>query len=295
MNAAIAELLKARLDDLLFLQDPTISNKVGGLVRPIPRNMEGKTKIFPVACNVEDPLACDDSTIRELVPDGRYAVIIYFEDKGIPKKETSRTRGTSYRSIMRMVVWMDTSKLGPTCTTGDIIQREINEAIEGGGRRYDLSPFMHVRHRVIGNAPKDPAIFSKYTYAEAERQFLNWPFDYFAIDIETEFRIFPGCEDQLIPSGADCWAPPSSGRRLYPDQFTCEQLQDPEHGLTPEQLGVDCLDCTGGATLCDLVATSTWPEIKLCMDGAQVDDATADLCVGGGGVGWFHLHAIGLP
>lgn len=197
MNDKIAELIRARFASM------SVVDKIAGLVRAIPRHMEGGTKVFPVACNVEDALKCNEATLQELVPDGRYRSIIYFEDRGSPRKEVFRTRGIWFTSRLRLVVWMDLRKVGPECTSGDEVMMEMIAAIEGDKYHYTSLPFQDLRHRT-SIVEKSSAIFSRYTYDEVNRQFLHWPYDYFALDIDTSFRILAECIDPVDMVVTEC-------------------------------------------------------------------------------------------
>lgn len=200
MNAAIAELIRAKIEPLSF------AGKVAGLVRPITRMMgpagQMKPKTFPVGCDVEDPLACDEKTFRDLVPSGQYMSIIYFEDRGAMPKRTRPQMGRWYTSKLRLVCWMDTKKIGEVCTIGSSVQEEVQAAIEVAG--YNSDQYIGIRHRVSGIAPKSPAIFSQYTYDEVNRQFLHWPFDYFGLDIDTDFRLNMNCVQSIVPEETQC-------------------------------------------------------------------------------------------
>src|SRR5690606_4977389 len=80
---------------------------------------------------------------------------------------------------------------------------------------------------------------------DSKRQYLLYPYDAFAIDITTEFRAVPGCEDDLTEGSEECWTPPTLRRRRFPREFSCEELNDSATGLTDEQKE-DCLDCGDG-------------------------------------------------
>lgn len=240
MSTAIAEILRQRIEDLAII------DKSAGLVRAIPRSVQvnGRpvTRYFPVGCNVSDPDSCTIQQIEDLVPSSNYASIIYFEDLGSTVRPVNIPGAQAKTVRLRLVAWMNLNKLGPLCTTGDAFQREIERTINAD--RYDLSPYKAMTHRVVSSPSKSNSIFSKYNYDEVNRQYLNWPYDYFAIDIETNFILQDGCEEPIVPSDAECAPIPT--RKRYPKDFSCEDLLDPVTGLTAEQLGPDCLDCGSG-------------------------------------------------
>lgn len=250
MNSSIANLIRTLVEGL------PVADKVAGLVRAIPYNtvVNGKTvvKTIPLSCDVTDPTACNDLEIQDLVPDGTKRSIIYFEDLGWTKLKFPESMGRYYASKLRMVVWMNTKLIGEQCGTSDEVQQDMLNAIEID--RYNSDPFQAVGHKIVSIPPVSNSIFSRYTYNEAERQFLTWPYSYFAMDIETKFILPVGCSIPVDPVPVDCNNPPPITRRRYPSEFTCEELLDPTHGLTEEQLGPDCLDCAGEAN-CPMTIT----------------------------------------
>lgn len=231
MNATIAALLQDRISGLSYI------DKVGGLVRPITRerwdagNKPQKITI-PVSIDVIDPLACTASTLLDLVPDQRYRAIVYFEDRGW-RPVHDRLKGTFYASALRLVCWMNTAKMNGDSAAGDRVAQDIIASIAGSP--YNDGAYLGIRHKVIGAAVKGPSLFSAYTYPEAVRQYLMPPFDAFGLDIATEFRMNPNCGDTIDPSDVNCWTPPTTKRRRNPNEFTCDELNDPITGLTAEQ------------------------------------------------------------
>jgi hypothetical protein len=241
MNASIAELLKLRIQQFSYVE------KLGGIVRAVSFERQGGRITIPVGSGVEDPLQCGDNELLDLVPDERYKCIVFFEDRGLVPV-VSRTRGQSWTSNLRLVCWVNTAKLGGDANAADAVLQQFLGVLNSGP--YNLDPFIGIRHRLSGVASKGPSIFAAYTFPDAARQYLLWPFDAFAIDIATEFRIRPGCEPVVSGSDVTCWTPPSTYRRRHPREFSCEELNDPTNGLTLQQK-LDCLDCDPGGPCAD--------------------------------------------
>lgn len=238
MNSRIASILKDRIAEFSYV------DKVAGLVRTIEYERAGEVIKIPVASDVEDALACDDSMLREMVPNSSYQAIVYFEDRGfVPIR--SRTRGLSYQSRLRLVCWVNGAKFSGDPDAAAKIEQQFHLALSSG--TYNFGPFAGVRHSVEGVAQKGHAIFSAYTYPDSARQYLLPPYDAFAIDVLTTLRVLRGCEDQVTVGNDECWTPPTTKRRRNPSEFTCEELLDPITGLTDEQLGPGCLNCSGGS------------------------------------------------
>ena len=289
MNALVALLLKDRISQFTYV------DKLAGMVRAITRERAGGTMTIPVDIAVDDPLACPDEEISDLVPNEGYGCIVYFEDRGL-RRIQSRTRGISFESRLRLVCWVNTAKFSGDNYAADRIMEQFIGSLQDVPTNE--GPFIGVRHQVETIPERGKALFGAYTYPDTARQYLLFPFDAFALDIVTTMRIRPGCEDQVTPGSDECWVPPTNRRRRYPSEFTCEELQDPDTGLTTAQLGSGCLNCYGGGPcdLCDTVQANSADEVVACIEDGDVplalcaiidrDAATADLiveCIGNAG------------
>ncbi len=245
MNTVIANIILDRIQNAGF----EWVDKTAGLVRPITF-VKGKTsRTLPIAANVSDPLNCTDDVIQALLPEEKYKSVLFIEGDVYPELVKSPI-GDSYRSKLRIVVWLNCSKLGGGSGCGDFAAKSITELLQNP-RKYDADPLKSIKHKVVGGLTRGKDIFGKYTLSEEKSMFLHFPFDFFSLDVETEYYAPAGCFDGLTEDQTACWTPGSDGRRLHPNQFTCEQLQDATHGLTAEQLGPNCLDCSGDGGDCD--------------------------------------------
>lgn len=201
MNSTIASLLKSLVEGV------PAADKVAGLVRAVQFNQktpDGKTvvKTLPLACDFTDPNACTDLEVTNLVPDGNKRSIVYFEDLGWTRSNVKLPRAVQYVSRLRMVVWMNTKMIGDQCSSGVSVQQDFVNAVQV--EPYSDGDVLSISHRVYNVPPVSNGIFSKYSYAEAERQYLTWPFDYFALDIETKFVVQDGCKIPLTPVPQPC-------------------------------------------------------------------------------------------
>ena len=191
MNQAIASIIKGHIEDLDFV------DKIAGLtavtyfeVRDKDGNMAEKS--YPIACCVtaED---CKDGAYNELMPDSKYKTVIYFEDRGISfvRKEG---HWKYYQSNIRLVCWInvadileDDCKKGTSCTLSAHLIAEIIRALPEFPENHD--PFDFVYSEVVNQDIRSNAIFSAYSYDEKHSQYLMYPYDYFALDIQTQFAI----------------------------------------------------------------------------------------------------------
>lgn len=201
MNAHIADILLQRIvaADLPWL------DKYAGLTRSISK-LSGKVKtVLPVACGVTDDLECSDQTILDLVPDDGYRSILFIEGDAFPQRLNDRLPGVRYVSKLRIVVWMNCKKLGGGCDCGSQASINLISALELNRRNtYSTDLFKGIRHKVSGGTTRGSEVFARYTFDEERSQYLHYPFDAFAIDVETEFALMPGCEEKLQAQQMPC-------------------------------------------------------------------------------------------
>lgn len=195
MNQAIADIIKSHIEGLDFV------DKIAGLVRTltfdiVTKDSEGKNvpvqKSFPVACCVTAD-DCKNGAYNELMPNSQYKTVIYFEDMGVTAGDIEG-RYSYFTSNVRLVCWINAAKiLGDTCKTGTactLSAHFISEIIRALPEfKQHHNPFNMVLSKVTSQEVSSPSIFSQYTYDEKHTQYLMYPYDYFALDIQTEFAI----------------------------------------------------------------------------------------------------------
>lgn len=191
MNEAIADIIRDYISDLSFI------DKLAGLVKAVTVEMRAPDnttvqKTFPVACCVTAD-DCKTGAYNDLVPDSRYKTVIYFEDRGT---SFVRSQGPMkyYTSNLRLVCWININKITEAtckeenpCTYAahlivDIIRHLPTHPV-------NVSPFSLVYHEVVSEAIRSNDIFAAYSYDELHAQYLMSPYDYFALDIRTDFSI----------------------------------------------------------------------------------------------------------
>lgn len=191
MNQAIANIIKGHIEGLHFV------DKIAGLTSVTYFDVTDKDKntvqkAFPVACCVTAD-DCKVGAYNELMPDSKYKTVIYFEDRGV-----SFTRSESnwkyYTSNLRLVCWINVTKLigvdckeGTACTVAAHLITDIIRALPSFPEHN--YPFNHVYSEVVNQEVRSNGIFAAYTYDEKHSQYLMYPYDYFALDIQTNFAI----------------------------------------------------------------------------------------------------------
>lgn len=265
MNTQLAAILLARIENAAL---PWV-DKTSGLVRVISykHKVTGKTVTIPVAADVSNDINCDVSTLQDMLPDDRYRSVLFFEADSQPRRTDDRT-AMSWTGRFRVVVWIDCAKVGGGVGCGDVAYENLLSILENR-TPFNSGPFRRVRITSVGGAPtRGREVFSKYTLDEERTQYVHYPFACFALDVEVSFSTVKGCEDELEEDNVNCWIPPVGPPRAWPRDLTCEQLTDPDTGLTDEQL-VDCLGC------------ETCPfDIVINVDGVLAETITGvDPCV----------------
>lgn len=202
MNDIIAEYYSQKVEALEW------TDVVGGLVKTVSKRVligdnKYKTQYFPVACDTTwEDCEGNSESLRMLVPDSSKRCVIYFEDKGTSQRMVDGK--VTMVSNLRLVCWMNLNRFNNAgCSLSFYAISSLQNALFTSKPENFSSIVQSIRCTSWAVAPKSADIFSKYTYNEF-KQFLLKPFDYFAIDIVTEFSVNPSCVPDLSPKEDDC-------------------------------------------------------------------------------------------
>jgi hypothetical protein len=195
MNRTIAAYYQGLLESFSWLESPS------GLVQPVTQRFGKVVKIFPVGCDVSwQDCEGNSEKYRALVPNSNKRSVSYFEDGPIGYFE-DRGKGL-YRSTIRLVVWMNLNRYEYSgCSVTNIAIAKILDAFKNRNPA-NYNGLTELRTTSL-SVPKKDGIFSRYTYDE-QKQFLFYPYDYFAIDIESSFAAPVACHSEIITKDADC-------------------------------------------------------------------------------------------
>lgn len=179
MIDTVANTLAQKLECQEFL------STVAGVARAQKLNVEGKIKTLPAFPNPEKK-----NGYVWLTPATTETGISYFEVLENQKAdEMSGGRGFQYSARLRLIVWLNTAKLSPP-DVGAMMAACVS-ALQG--KHDDVPPVSFIRVTPDREAPRSPELFSKYTYDEAETQYLMLPFEYFAFDFQVSYVLKNGC------------------------------------------------------------------------------------------------------
>jgi hypothetical protein len=203
MNQAVANIIKTHIEGLDFI------DKIAGLTAVTyfdVKNKDGELvqKAVPIACCVTAD-DCKEGAYNDLMPDSKYKTVIYFEDRGV-KFLRKESHWKYYQSDLRLVCWINIAKIlgddcktGTACTLAAHLIAEIVRVLPEFPQHH--SPFNFVYSEVVSQDIRSNSIFAAYTYDEKHSQYLMYPYDYFALDIQTLFAI---CIDGSGVYDSDC-------------------------------------------------------------------------------------------
>ena len=195
MNHAIADILKARIIDLDFV------DKIAGLVAATYMDITDESnakvqKCFPISCTTT---ASDlkQGLYDDLCPNSKYKTVIYFEDRGV-SFDRREGKFIYYKSNLKLICWINIALINSDCcqdgTDCSMSAEMIAEIVCAMPEHPEnISPFVRVFPVITSQEIRSNSIFSPYTYNEKQMQYLMHPYDYFALNIETEFAVCQNC------------------------------------------------------------------------------------------------------
>lgn len=194
MNEKIANILKDKIKDLPFI------DKIAGLVRAqrveiIGDNNAKTMKTYPIASDI-DVKAITQDKYRSLVPNSKFSSIIYFEDSGTTLAYRNGDR-VGFIGRMVLVGWLNLPKLLDCEFKTGSTQAILSIISKLPGDYFSDGIYQAIRITAVNEIPKSNAIFSKYSYDEIKNQYLMYPFDYFALNIQVEYWINVKCIDEF--------------------------------------------------------------------------------------------------
>ena len=196
MNEHVAEYLKGKIVPETWI------TKLAALVRPVDKiqwidSGDGQPerfirKRYPIAASIGTD--CEDSSVlKELLPNDAHAAVGFFEDNGCQFIKVEGNK-TYFVSTLRFVCWINLQKIDTNAVSisgiavARIIKRLPLSLIDNSGI------LQKVQIKSVTEVPKGPEIFyPKYSMDSAQVPFLVYPFDYFALTIQTSFCIDMNC------------------------------------------------------------------------------------------------------
>jgi hypothetical protein len=145
-------------------------------------------KVIPGYLNT-NPSTCNTSRYLDLVPNSGKKSIIYFDNLS----ESVESENRYYKQMnasLRLVCWVNLPLIDKSLTNAITLQQDVLKNLPV--RVANQSPFAWNRVSVLG-VERNESIFSAWSYDEAEKQYLIFPFDYFAINLSINYRYLTNC------------------------------------------------------------------------------------------------------
>lgn len=172
-------------------------DKYAGVVRTINYETTDKDgrklrRSFPADCQTTfNDADCNSGRYLDLCPDDSKKSVMYLEDTGfrLVKREG---HFQYFKANYDLIVWLNLPKLGASgCTYSAVAMAGVIKALPLQPQNYGL--YHLTRIQPTGQKPKSVNPFAKYTYEESVTQFLLYPFDYFVLTLDVDFRIDLRC------------------------------------------------------------------------------------------------------
>jgi hypothetical protein len=203
MNKALARVLRDKLLDLPFIEVAAGLVQTVTTTDSVPNSaadeaaVSAVTKKFPVATSVIPEDFCKNGKEFRTIPNSNYRSLIYFEEFGISVGPKNHGH-TAFTSRIRMVIWLNRKNLVGASYT-DISGRCMAMIIDRltGNNPENVDIFTRLTCEVAAILPQDASVFARYTYSEADRQYLRPPFEFFAIDFTCKYQVPSNCMDSI--------------------------------------------------------------------------------------------------
>ena len=185
------------------LQALNFVDLAAGITRPQREVVGGRddttVKVYPVYIN-KTKTTCSPDDYIDLVPNDKKKGIIYFEDQG-----TTLTEEGNYfyfNTQVRLVGWFNLKRVNTALLNADTLMAKVAATMpqklsnDGGISSIVLE--------LIGSN-REPAIFGNYTFIEERKQYLMYPFDYFALNYSIDYKIHRSCINDITINGTSCY------------------------------------------------------------------------------------------
>ena len=189
MNEDLASWLASKL---IPLKEQGFISKLAELVKVIEVNVadvNGKTKTkripFPVSQIANDNF-CTDA--NDLIPNSKERCIVYFEGYGTSIDKYNIV------SAIKLICWYNSKGFQ---TNDNLASKLIHLISDEIGESGVHSLFGAIDIQIVEIIEADNKIFARYSYDEAESQYLTYPYNCFSITFKLKYRNSGICINQL--------------------------------------------------------------------------------------------------
>ena len=179
------------IDNILpYITALNFSDRVAGIsyILELPvltDNNQTVIKRFPAVQNTNKN-QCALNDYVELIPDDSLKSLVYFELLSNNIQEEN-LQYQQYQATVRLTAWFNLRNINENLTNCEQLLQLINNAIPF--RLDDFSNTYRITIETSDKRIRDKTIFSAYTYNEAEKQYLIYPFDFGHINLTINYRV----------------------------------------------------------------------------------------------------------
>lgn len=144
---------------------------------------------YPIVGYNSDPLCSETDTYTPITPDDGFKSVVYWEQNGATRIDSSERRYVTGTASMRFVAWVNPKKQGvvPAYGLSSIYANDfISRVAKVQGATVSGVPITLSINRASITEVDENAIFGAYSYAGKKHLFVR-PFEFFAIDFEFTF------------------------------------------------------------------------------------------------------------
>lgn len=230
------------INDLLpYFTALNFADRVAGICYPVElpilsENNETIIKRFPVIEN-SNKNQCDGNDYISLIPDDGLKSLIYHEliSDIVDEDNDSYQQHTA---TVRLVAWFNLRNINSALTNCEQLLQLINNKIPF--IIADTGAAYRITCETTDKRIRDKSIFAAWSYSEAEKQYLIYPFDFGHITMRISYRLNK-CADDIVINPNSC-----NDLKAYPF------IYDYRHDF------VDPMDYIGKAVTGSLDSDSAW-------------------------------------
>ena len=204
MNFVIANKFKELIANLPFADVLAGLTKIHKVEIP---NEGGQPfmEMYPIECSTTIE-QCRNGDYIDLSPDSNKKSVMYFEDLGIQFVDKN-VKEIVYQSRLRLIGWLNLRHfVNGGCSMSAQVIANIFTVLPFSQPINVAGDINLTKLRVISalELPKNADIFLRYSYKEEKTQFLMYPFDFFAIELTTEFTLPFSCIPDIEMTDPAC-------------------------------------------------------------------------------------------
>lgn len=144
---------------------------------------------------------CDaGNSYQRCTPDTKLRSLVYLEAEE-PNSEALTANYTEYAMRVNVVVWCNLKQINPVYYDASDIADELMGTLPD---RLTASGAYHTIRLDVNGCSRDVGIINKYSYDEAESQYLIYPFDFTIISMMVRFRRTNNCHGSTVLNPSSC-------------------------------------------------------------------------------------------